>query len=470
MPDVRRAIRRIGPGPGRGLGLRLAAALFRFWYRRGVPNGTDAWLEALLADPGAREEPPQLVALAVCAAGVCAHARGDARAAVERFEAAEQRLAACGDARGVAEMRTLAALAATRLGDLDGAAERCRSALDALDGLDAPVDVAVVRSVRAEIAWRGGDTAAAEALFAQALVVLRTARWHALALGNALRGLGAIAVQRRRFDDAAAYFAEGLALFQGLDHQAAVAVWHNELGCMEFERGRLAAARARFREALAIHQACGSASGAAIQMHNLGEVALIEGDAALARLLLSRSLEGSPDGATSPRGIRSLCFLAEAHIQLDQPYRARRQLDACLALAEAQRDPTLRAHAHGALGLLELVTGEPEAARAALARSLAGWRTAGDDPRGLRFAELALCLVARSGATEAARRLEGLIAPLRPDAPRLGPLESRLRDEAQALVGRERTLAEPAPGYPARLADALAEAERRLADLAPDDG
>lgn len=468
VPDVRRTIGHVGAGRRVGLGLRLAAALFRFWYRRGVPAGADAWLDALLADPRAQDEPPRRVALAVCAAGVCAHARGDARAAVRRFEDAERRLADLGDARGVAEMRTLAALTATRLGDLAGAANRGRAALEVLDGEDSPVDVAVVRSVLAEIAWRRGDVAAAEALFAQALVVLRTARWHALALGNVLRGLGAIAVQRRRFDDAAAYFAEGLALFQGLDHQAAVAVWHSELGCLEFERGRLAAARARFQEALAIHQASGGAAGAAIQMHNLGEVALIEGDAALARLLLARSLEGAPDGATSPRGIRSLCFLAEAHIQLDQPYRARRQLDACLALAEGQRDPSLGAHAHGALGLLELVSGDPDAARAALGRSLAGWRAADDDPRGLRFAELALCLLARSGETDAARELEARLAPLRDGAPRLGPLESRLRDETRALLGREGAIAEPAPGYPARPGDALAEAERLLAERAQD--
>jgi len=467
VPDVRRAIGRIGTGAGVGLGIRLAAALFRFWYRRGVPAVADSWLEALLADPRARCEPPRLVALAVCAAGVFAHARGDARAALRRFEDAERRMADLGDARGVAEMRTLAALAATRLGDLTGAADRGRAALEALDGEDSPVEVAVVRSVLAEIAWRRGDVDAAEALFAQALVVLRTARWHALALGNVLRGLGAIAVQRRRFDDAAEYFAEGLALFQGLDHQATVAVWHSELGCLEFERGRLAAARARFREALAIHQACGGAAGAAIQMHNLGEVALIEGDGALARLLLSRSLEGAPDGATSPRGIRSLCFLAEAHIQLDQPYRARRQLDACLALAEGQRDPTLRAQAQGALGLLELVSGDPEAARAALGRSLAAWRAANDDPRGLRFAELALCLLARTGATDAARDLEASLAPLRAGAPRIGPLESRLRDEARALLGRDRAVAEPASGYPARVGDALAAAERFLAERAP---
>jgi len=463
-PDVMRAIAHIGATADAGLGIRLAAALMRYWYRRGVPQGVEAWLDVLLASPDlAAAAPRRLTALATCAAGVCAHARGDARKAIARFAAAEELLDALGEPRALAETRTYAAVAMARLGDLAGAKARCLAALEALRSDAWPVDVAVVRSVLAELAWRAGDVGGAEALFAQALVVLRSARWHALALGNVLRGLGAIAVQRRRFDDAAAYFAEGLSLFQGLDHQAAAAVWHNELGCLEFARGRMSAARARFQEALRTHQACGNLAGAAIQMHNLGEVALIEGDAPLARLLFARSLETDPGATTSARGIRTLCFLAEAHIHLDQPYRARRQLDACLPLAEASHDAALLAHANGVLGLIELLGGEAGAAAGALASSLAGWRAADEDRRGLRFADLAVCLLAQQGARPAADALDTILAPLRDTAPRTSPLESRLIEEARGTIGRERVVAEPSVAYAAGgVGDALAAAERAM--------
>ena len=184
--------------------LRLAASLWRFWYRRGHYRAGRRWLDAALASNGA--VPATLRAKALNGAGVLAQEQLDTALARTMQEESLRLFRACGDKRG----------AAMALGDLalaeayEGRYERAAGLLEEVEQLFAELRDPWGRAVSllnlGQVRVHQGEYEGAESLLERGLELaeevesddLRAALLHAL--GQAALGRGDCDAAEARFD------------------------------------------------------------------------------------------------------------------------------------------------------------------------------------------------------------------------------------------------------------------------------
>ena len=211
-------------------GLRAAAALARFWERRGYAGEGRAWLDALLS--GEALAAPALVAKALNASGNLARIEGDYPAARARYERALELARELKDTRRVA----------VALNNLGAAAKE------------------------------QGDYTTARAHYEESLVLKRDLgdRWGiALTLSN----LGVASNAQGDYAGARAFLGESLALFRELQDRWGIALATNNLGTTASHQGHVERAAALHADSLAIRRELKDRWGLAESLEGLARVA-----------------------------------------------------------------------------------------------------------------------------------------------------------------------------------------------------
>ncbi|NTV62959.1 MAG: tetratricopeptide repeat protein, partial [Oscillochloris sp.] len=305
-------------------GLRLAGALWRYWYMRGMLCEGRRWLEQLLALPPTGS--PSVRAHALDGLGILAWRQGEYAQAEVWLDAALALYRAAPNRRGEARVlghigmvtaeRGAFAQALTSyeaslplyraLGDSVGAASvlhnlgnlHCqqnnhesamalyRECLAIYEQRGSAADIALISLGIGAVARDQGQAEAAGTAFARSLDLARGLgdEWTA---GTALLNIGDIACDRGEADLARQYYAEALSTFERLGDQQQVAVVQARVAITFFLAGDRAAAVERFRQSLLLASALGFHPGVADSLEGLA------GCAAYAQPLLAARLFAS---------------------------------------------------------------------------------------------------------------------------------------------------------------------------------
>jgi tetratricopeptide (TPR) repeat protein len=192
------------------IGVRLGAALWKFWYVRSDLGEASAWLERVLALPGA--SPPGARAEALYGAGWFAEYRGEHALAEAHGKEALTLAQSAGDpVRTAMALGLLGGLAHNR-GDLDLARRYYEGAVAHARGASQTHFIAMYAHDLASVAADQGDHAGAAGLLDEALTLWR-ARGDSWAIGTALKNLGKAARVLGDVPRGAATYREAVTLF-----------------------------------------------------------------------------------------------------------------------------------------------------------------------------------------------------------------------------------------------------------------
>lgn len=287
-------------------GLRLAAALWRFWYMRGMLSEGRRWLEEYLALPVTVS--PAIRAHALDGVGILAWRQGEydqaeiwLQAALDLYRGERRQ---DGEARVLSHLGLVAtergayaqALASYEailplyrsLGDSAGVAsvlhnlgnlhchqnnhtralELYTECLAIYEECGSQVDIALVSLGIGAVARDLGDSAAAEAAFSRTLTLaeLLSDEWTA---ATALLNLGDIASDRGNRAAAQAHFAAALAIFERLGDQQQMAVVQARQARTTFLEGDRAASLRLYRQSLMLSSAIGFQPGIAESLEGI---------------------------------------------------------------------------------------------------------------------------------------------------------------------------------------------------------
>jgi len=202
------------------IGLRAAAALARFWERRGYAGEGRGWLDAILAR--AASAPAAQVAKALNASGNLARIEGDYPTARARYERALALAREAQDTRRVAVTLNNLGAAAKEQGDYATARGYYEESLVLKRELGDRWSIALTLSNLGVVSNAQGDHARARAFLGESLALFREIqdRWGiALATNN----LGTTASHQGHFERAAALHADSLAIRRELKDRWGVA-------------------------------------------------------------------------------------------------------------------------------------------------------------------------------------------------------------------------------------------------------
>jgi predicted ATPase/DNA-binding NarL/FixJ family response regulator len=229
--------------------LRLAAALWRFWHRRGYWEEGRGWLARLLMQAKTVDAVgPTTWAAALTGAGWLAHYQNDFAAAETSLQEAVEGYRRLGRTDGLVAVRHCQALVAQSLGEHRRAADLCEEALSLSRTIGDPDVIAESLCNLSRAVRELGDYARATSLAQEALDLHRAAR------------------------------------HRGKAHALLV------FGDVARDLGEAADVRIRCEESLAIFRELGEPLGEGFSLHNLGVAAYREGDLDLARTLCEQSL------------------------------------------------------------------------------------------------------------------------------------------------------------------------------------
>jgi predicted ATPase/DNA-binding CsgD family transcriptional regulator len=236
-------------------GLRLAAALWRFWLRRGYWREGRGWLVRLLALAEAVDDVELTVrAMALTGAGWLAHyfrqlGQNDFAAARAALEEGRERYQRLGQTDSLVEVLVGQSWVAQSLGEHRRAAELCEEALTLSRTLGDPVRIAELLCNLSRVTRELGEYAQARVLAQEALDLQRVER-----------------------------------------HQGGKAMALLVLGDVARDLGETAEGRVRCEESLVIFRALGDPLGEGFSLHNLAVAAYGERSLDLARTLCEESL------------------------------------------------------------------------------------------------------------------------------------------------------------------------------------
>ena len=287
-------------GGDRQVGARLAAALWRFWYRRGHLSEERRWVEEALRPNGdAASPPPDAVrAYLLIAAGNLAFQQGDYGRATPLYEEALAARRALGDTEGMA-------LALSNLGT---------------------------------VAQRRGDYARATALYEEALALQRAlGDTHGVAAQT--QNLGRTALEQGEYGRATALLEEALALHRSHGDAWGISLTIQNLGLALYRQGAYERAQGLLEEGLATQRARGDRPTAAGSLLVLAHVAYRLGDPGRAGALYREGLglaHDLDDRYLTAYGLEGLAAVATAQ---GRPAEAARLFGAAEALREDIRVP-----------------------------------------------------------------------------------------------------------------------------------
>ena len=234
---------------GQATPLRIAAALWRFWHRRGYLSLGRRYLANVL-EPAPNRSAARWRAEACIGAGMLAFAQGDNQAARPPLE----------ESLAIGENLKEEAI--------------CGAALHSLG----------------QVAWKRREWTEARALFMRALAIQRALE-NRTQVAVTLNYLGVVATDEGDFDGARLFFEESLAIARALEDRALVANSLHSLAHMAFYQDDYPAARHFYSEELKLARSIGDRDLTAIALHRLGCVCGAQEDYASARAFFEESLD-----------------------------------------------------------------------------------------------------------------------------------------------------------------------------------
>lgn len=246
------------------------------------------------------------------------------------------------------------------LGDLQVKQGNYRAALESaqkseerarLAGTSAQADLANALFQQSWARMKMGEMDAAFSLARQTFSLSFTLNSQTM-MAKSKKLLGTIlTTQGHRFEEAAEYFEEALALYRALEDQSGVALLLNNLGVLAFKRGDYATSVARYREALPIAHQIGSRDIETLVRDNLGEAYVGLGEYEAAETELSHVIEVAEAAGRAEFSSVAYSYLARALLGQGRLADAFRTAQRALALGQTTEESRHIGIAWYALGL-----------------------------------------------------------------------------------------------------------------------
>jgi len=299
---------------------RLAAALWRFWERRGWAAEGRAWIAAILEH---RESlPPEVEAEVLNGAGVLAWFQGDLAEARDRLEASLAISTRLGDAAALSRDLNNLGLVLRQQGDYAAAEAHFTRCLEVQRAAEDAWGQSITLGNLAELAVLRGDGPAARRMAAECLAIARNAddqRLRALALCTT----GVVLLDQGEPERARAALDESLALAESLADPRTTARCLTGLGVVALMQGRSAAAADLLGRALDLWSQIGDRVGLVEALSGLAGVAGTVGD-----VLDAARLYGAVDAVHRGAGVPGPLLLRSALARVEAGIKERVDLEA----------------------------------------------------------------------------------------------------------------------------------------------
>ncbi len=253
--NLRAALRRSRDSEDIQTALRLAAALWRFWWRRGHLTEGREWLEKLLAAVSPKNKRNAIAvdrdthARALNGAGMLAYVQDDHKQATAFFGHSLVLHREVGDTQGIAKSLNNLGNIALDQGNYEHAAALYEESLALKRDLGDTWGITTSLANLGQVANDVGEYARAMALFEESLALSRSLG-DTYGIASSLQIMGEVALQQGNVEWAIALEQESLALWKTLDDTHEIAVVFNRLGNIARSQGALERARAMYGESL----------------------------------------------------------------------------------------------------------------------------------------------------------------------------------------------------------------------------
>jgi predicted ATPase/transcriptional regulator with XRE-family HTH domain len=284
------------------VGLRLTADLNKYWDRKNYQREGRAWLESLLALPGAAELPER--AWAIQALGSLAYRQGDHDVAAQWLEQSISLYRGLGDEDGaLGAASTLANVYLTQ-GQFDRATALYEETLAVFRARNRRWNIASSLNNLGEAFHAQGAFARAAASYEESLAIYREIGdlW---SMASVLDNLGMLAARQGDLDRAEALALESLAMNRQLGDRHSTASIHLTLGTVAARRADPETARAHYLESLTIHRQRGYRGGIAASLEGLAAVAAARQPDLAVRLFGAAEALRAADGEPMPPAERA---------------------------------------------------------------------------------------------------------------------------------------------------------------------
>ena len=285
--------------------LRLAAALGRFWWRRGYWSEGRAWLEGALAmESGASAS---VEARAFHVAGLLAWAQGDFSRATMLLEKSIALSQTLGDKQGVITSLVFLSDMSRDQGQSGRAVALAEECIALCREIGEREGIAEVLNTLGRVALDQGNYDSATAYFEESLALSRELGFK-IEIAFALNHLGEVAGLQGDYERALVLLEESLVLGRQLRHEMCIAQTLNNLGLVTAIRGEYGRSKALLEESLALSRQLGDKWAIALSLSHLGLAAWYQGDDERAATLLTESLalrreQGYKKGVAASLGI-----------------------------------------------------------------------------------------------------------------------------------------------------------------------
>lgn len=239
--------------------------------------------------------------------------------------------------------------------------------------------------------WLADESGREGPLYEESLALARQVNddW---AAAFCLRGLGALASNQGRREEALALLEESLALFQKTEEKWGVALALFNQGWVVFEQSNYARADALWEESLRLFRQKGDRWGMAVSLGALGLIGRLQGNYKRATAQSKESLELFRELGDKAGIAQSLFRLAHVALRRDEFAQAATLFGEAMDLQKELGYTTMVAYAFNMLGLIACYQGEFEQAGQMLEKSLSLLREA-DGERGIASVRDIMALV-----------------------------------------------------------------------------
>ncbi len=288
-----------GQKSGSEQGLRLAAAIWRFWHRRGYLSLGRRYLENELDRTSMAGATPVRAEAAV-GAGMLAFFQGDATAARQWFDRSLVMSAELADDDLSADALHSLGQMEWNLGSYADARAHFNEALALRRNRGDPAAVAVTLNYLGIACSDAGDYDEARGYFEESLHTARDLNDKSL-IASALHGLAHMAFYLQDFLTAQRYYAEELHLARRLEDRELTARTLHRLGCVEYALKNYPAARKLFEESLDSARELAYLDLESAALHSLGSVARADEDYVTAHACFEERLTIGEERGDKPR-------------------------------------------------------------------------------------------------------------------------------------------------------------------------
>jgi predicted ATPase/DNA-binding SARP family transcriptional activator len=268
---------------------RLAAALWRFWYRRAYLTEGRAWLAAVLKIDWEGQETSER-ARACNGAGFLAFHQGDIETAAHRFVESRQIATKLGDSELVAAALHHEGYMAWYLNDCPAARTRYEEEITILRELDDKPQLATALCQLGIAESDMGDVAAAQAHFQESLDIAQRLGDLPL-IATTLHSQAHLAFYERDYSAAATLYSRALILARQTDDRTRIATTLHRLGAVAEAAGDPVAAGQYYAESLAVGRQLEEKNFIAAALQGLGNALIAQDRYEEAGIHLRESLQ-----------------------------------------------------------------------------------------------------------------------------------------------------------------------------------